>query len=79
MNFFLDFSVDQRVKSLNKILSEVGGTVTHFSNIEAENQLRGKFTSHGVNGRNVEVFLTMTPTSIPKIQEIKDKLLPILK
>lgn len=77
-NFFKDIPLYYRARDFQKLLVELGGYISHYSSIEPINQLRGKFTMTGVNGRKVEILLTLSPEKDAKIQYLVMKLLPIV-
>ena len=65
-NFFMDRSREDRMQDAAKALSSVGEIIS-IDPMVPENQLRGSFLIHGING-NVEVSYTLTPESTPRVQ-----------
>ena len=52
------------------------GEIRSVTELRAENQLRGRFTLVGERG-SVEVFFTMMPEAVPRVQEIKMTFQPV--
>ena len=67
-NFFLDRSRDDWVQHARTLLAPIG-KVTSIGPIQPENQLRGTFPVVGEKG-TLNVHFTLTPESVPKIQEL---------
>jgi CubicO group peptidase (beta-lactamase class C family) len=67
-NFYLDRNRDEWIKYSWKVL-RAAGEISSIDPVIPENQLRGRFMMHGERAR-VEVFFTLTPENIPKIQEL---------
>lgn len=67
-NFYLDRSRDQWIAEAKSWKAAIG-TVTSISELIPANQLRGTFTIAGMKG-SLEVFFTLTPEHVPRIQEL---------
>jgi hypothetical protein len=67
-NFYLDSSQGQRVREAKALMAGIG-TVVQVSEMIPENQLRGKFRITG-DRAVAEVFFTLTPERIPRIQQL---------
>jgi len=67
-NFFLDQSREDWMKASRKTLGKAG-KIQSGGPVIPENQLRGTFTMVGETG-HVDVHFTLTPESIPKVQEL---------
>ena len=65
-NFYMDRSREDRIGDATKALSSIGEIVS-IDRMNPENQLRGSFQIHGKKG-NVEVIITLTPESTPRLQ-----------
>ena len=67
-NFYLDKSRDHRMSQVKEVLDKAG-PIKSINAIEPHNQLRGTFkiiSEHGL----INVFFTLTPELIPKVQQI---------
>ncbi|HTF21481.1 MAG TPA: serine hydrolase domain-containing protein [Chryseolinea sp.] len=67
-NFYLDASQEQRMGEAKALVAGIG-TVVQVGEMTPENQLRGKFRITGDKGI-VEVFFTLTPERVPRIQQL---------
>jgi hypothetical protein len=74
-NFYLDLSRDKRVKEAEEALNHLG-EILSVGPVTPENQLRGSFLLHGTQG-NAEIFFTLTPEPVPKVQWLSYDLLGI--
>ncbi|HEV7333388.1 MAG TPA: serine hydrolase domain-containing protein [Flavisolibacter sp.] len=68
-NFFLDYFTDSLRKEATGIFSKAG-KITRVGEIVPENGLRGSFLLEGEKG-NIEVFFTLTPETVPMIQQYR--------
>ncbi len=68
-NFYLDKSRSQRMQDYMDIWKEAGA-VFEVGEIQAQNQLRGTFSIKAEHGK-VEVFFSLTPEAVPKVQQLK--------
>lgn len=73
-NFFLDRSRELRMAAARETLAKAGATRV-VGEIAAENQLRGTFPITGEHGR-VDVFFTLTPERVPRVQELRLTFVP---
>ena len=73
-NFFLDRSRDHWIKLAREKLEPLG-KITSVGAVVAENQLRGEFSIAGEKG-HVDLYFTLTPESVPKVQELQLKFVP---
>lgn len=69
-NFFQDKCSVQRTLVIKDVLSQLGGEILSYTDIDPKNQLRGTFYVVGKNGKSASVFVTMTPEKVPKVQEV---------
>ncbi len=68
-NFFPDKAKDRWVKETVDLFTKIG-TIKSVSAMKPENLLRGSFTVKGEKGE-LEIFFTLTPETIPKVQELE--------
>lgn len=68
VNFFLDRSIES-LRRRSRELFKQAGPIQSMTDLQPENELRGKFTLHGSRG-SVEVFFTLTPENPPRIQAV---------
>lgn len=68
VSFFLDHSVES-LRRRSRELFDQAGTIQSMTAVQPENQLRGKFTLHGVRS-SVDVSFTLTPENPPRIQAV---------
>ena len=67
-NFFMDRSRADWITTAREQLAPIG-KIQSIGPIKPENQLRGRFDVVGENGTR-EVFFTLTPERVPKLQEL---------
>ena len=67
-NFFLDQSLEHRRREMEQLLAEAG-TIESAGPLQPVNNLRGQFTLHG-SQKDIQVFFTLSPEQIPKVQAI---------
>ena len=67
-NFFLDRSREEWMGRTQPVLRQAG-RIKAVTDLVPENQLRGRFSLIGENGR-VEIFFTLTPENVPLLQEL---------
>lgn len=72
-NFFLDYSKESLIKEAQNIF-EKAGKLIEVKELQPENQLRGKFIVE-CEKMNIQIYFTLTPEAIPKIQEFNMRLL----
>ena len=65
-NFYLDKSKEHRTKAIQEILNKAG-EIKKTQEIKPFNQLRGKIIMNAEHG-DINVFFTLSPEKIPKIQ-----------
>ena len=73
-NFFLDENLATRRKAAQALLAQAG-SIRRVSELEPENQLRGRFRLQGALAE-VEVFFTLSPENPARVQQLDLKLLP---
>ena len=74
-NFFLDKSREDWVRTSGETLAKAG-KIKSVGGVIPENQLRGTFPIFGEKGR-VDVHFTLTPESVPKVQELDLMFIPV--
>ncbi len=67
-NFYLDKSKEKRKAEIQEILDKAGN-IEKVEKIAPRNQLRGGFKMHAKNGE-INIFFTLTPENIPKVQQM---------
>jgi len=67
-NFFLDIPREKLLTQVKSLQAYIG-TVVSVGDVVPENQLRGTFSIQGDKGA-VDVFFTLTPERIPRIQQL---------
>ena len=73
-NFFLDKDLPDRRQAAQALLAQAGKIIS-ISELEPENQLRGRFRLRGERAE-VEVFFTLSPENPARVQQLDLKLLP---
>lgn len=73
-NFFMDNRVSD-LAARDRPLFEQAGEIRSVGPVEPFNQLRGTFILDG-ELRDIEVFFTLSPETVPAIQEVRTRLLP---
>lgn len=67
-NFYLDKSREYRIRDIKELLNKAGA-IQEIGEVVPLNQLRGSFKLQTENGF-INVFFTLTPESIPKVQRL---------
>ena len=74
-NFYMDKSREHRIREVKEILGKAG-SIQSVEEIVPVNQLRGNFKLQTENGV-VDVFFTLSPETVPKIQRLNLSFKPI--